>query len=151
MFKCRCLQQSMQVASSQTSPKAWLSSHNVLQAHRIQPAICCYQPCKFIPRIKLIKSETMYLTPLVKTSTWPPSHFFWVINTAAVTSCAVSFAIWILLNIVQNILTILSPFRIFWPSLTPVYQAVGQYLQPMKLTFPTTIILITARAIASAK
>ena len=35
----------------------------------------------------------MYLTPLVKTSTWPPSPFFWIINTAAVTSCAVSFAI----------------------------------------------------------
>ena len=46
---------------------------------------------------------------------------------------------------------ILSLYRISWPSLTPVYRVVGHYLWPMKWAFPTTIALMIAKAIASAK
>ena len=54
-------------------------------------------------------------------------------------------------NPLSYILTFFSLFRMFWPSLTPAYQVVGQYLWPMKLAFQTTIVLIILKAIASAK
>ena len=54
-------------------------------------------------------------------------------------------------NLHWNMVISLTLYRISWPSLTPVYQVVGHYLWPMKWAFPTTIALMTAKAIASAK